>query len=85
MGPGWNYIVGPEDGEGIRLYLNGVLAGSDVTKLTGSAIESGNGRVVVGRVYINNDDQYGAIDVDELLFFNQALSDEQILKIKNMI
>ena len=57
--------------------------GSDDMK-SSRAIASGNGRVVVGRIYTNYDAQHGGIDVDELLFFNQALSDQQVLDIKNI-
>ena len=46
---------------------------------------SGDGRVVVGRIYTNSDRQYGSVDVDELLFFNQALGEQQIRDLKKMM
>ena len=84
---GWTHIVlnyiGPNNGQGIRIYEDGVLTGSDDMK-SSRAIASGNGRVVVGRIYTNYDAQHGGIDADELLFFNQALGDQQVLDIKNI-
>ena len=85
---GWTHIVlnyiGPENGEGCQLFLDGVLTGNDVTK-TVDTFSTGHGRVVVGRVYTDTDQQYTGAEVDELLFFNQALSEQQVWDIKNMI
>ena len=78
-----NYI-GPEDGEGIRIYIDGQPAGSSSSydPLEPMA-PSGDGRVIVGRYYTDDDSFYATVDVDELLFFNEALTDDQVTKIKN--
>ena len=70
-----NYI-GPNIGEGIRVYINGTEEDSDTTKSSESR-SPGDGRVVLGR-YIDSNVYYASVDVDELLFFNEALSDENI-------
>ena len=90
---GWTHIVlndlGPNDG--IRVYYDGVHESSDVTKQAAS-YSSGNGRVVVGNSYT----QAGAVnslftrlhaggDFDELLFFNQILSQQQIIQLKDIV
>ena len=43
-----------------------------------TSYDVGDGRVVVGRSFTNEDHYYGSIQVDELLLFNQALSPEEI-------
>ena len=83
---GWTHVVmnyiGPEEAQGIRIYQDGVKTGSDVTREPGTW-PPGDGRVVVGRPFSDFHDQYGSVDVDELLFFNEALNNQQILDIKN--
>ena len=39
---------------------------------------TGDGRVVVGKYDTYTEDWYGTVDVDELLFFNQKLTDHEI-------
>ena len=76
-----NYI-GPDDGQWIQIYLDGDLIESDITRSSGY-YPPGDGRVKLGTPEspgINAVD-----DVNELLFFNNSLNDDQIMKIKNMI
>ena len=78
-----NYI-GPDDGQGIWIYMDGVQTGSDVTK-TPSARSPGGARVVLGKLSTDGvDDLYATVTVDELLFFNEKLGDQDIIDIKNM-
>ena len=83
----WNHIVlnynGPSEGWGVRIYLDGVQAGSGGTK-NGTSLSPGEGRVVVGRAYTNLDVHYASVDLDELLFFNEKLNDKHIKDIFNM-
>ena len=65
--------------------MDGVLKGSDVTKGYGSYNVSGVGRVVVGRSNTEIDNHYAGVDIDELLFFNQKLSSDDVMNLKNMI
>ena len=78
-----NYL-GPEDGEGMRIYYDGTQAGSDAYKAS-TSVQLGNGRVVIGRRHVDGDYDYAGVDVDELLFFNEKLTDQQIMDIKNMV
>lgn len=86
---GWLYIVanfiGPSNGEGIRIYVNGDLFGSDVEK-SDAIRRTGNGKVMIGAPYIDNPTGYsdGNVTVDELMFFNQKLEPAEILMIYNM-
>ena len=85
---GWTHIVlnyiGPNNGQGIEIYHNGVQIRNDATK-SGATRSSGDCKVVIGRLYADTDDWYGSVDVDELLFFNQKLTDQEIQDIRNMI
>ena len=71
-----NYI-GPNNGQGIRMYHNGEQVASDTGK-TGITNSAGDGRIVVGRYYTNADRDYATVQVDELIFFNQSLSVDEI-------
>ena len=76
----WTHLVhnfiGPNNGQGIRTYVDGVYAASDTTKTPPA-----DGRVCAGNSAI---EKYTSVDVDELLFFNHKLSDQQVEQIKNM-
>ena len=64
-----NYI-GPDDGQGIRVYGMEV-----VNDATGDATRSaGDGRIVVGRYFTDDDRYYMSMQIDELIFFNKSLS-----------
>ena len=83
MPTGWTHIVvnyiGPDDGQGIRVY--GIeVAGSTTRDVTCSA---GDGRIVVGRCYIDEDMRYASVEIDELIFFNKALSTTDIERLYN--
>ena len=78
-----NYL-GPEDGEGIRIYYNGVQTGSDDTERLVNH-PAGVGKVALGRLYTDKDGDYPGVDVDELMFFNEYLSNQQILDLSNMV
>ena len=78
---GWTHIVlnylGPNNGQGIRIYHNGTEVASDTTKAS-HGFSAGDGRIAVGRYRTNRNDHYGNAQVDELIFFNQALSQDDI-------
>ena len=76
-----NYI-GPNDGEGIRLFLNGAVVISDTTGSAQSA-SVGNGRIVVGRIFPDRDQDYTSVQVDELIYFNAALTIDHVQSIYN--
>ena len=78
-----NYL-GPEAGKGIRVYYDGVQTGSDDTERL-VTFPPGIGRVALGRLYTDKDDHYPGVDVDELMFFNESLSVQQIMVLKDII
>ena len=79
-----NYM-GPNHGQGIGMFIDGAEVASDTIKETGStpAPLQLDGRIVVGRRYTNRDKDYASVQVDELIYFNQALTDEEIRSIYN--
>ena len=72
-----NYI-GPQDGQGIRIYYDGIETGSDTTK-DGDSEQVGEGRIVIGRLATDEDADYASVEVDELMFFNMKLTEPEIV------
>ena len=84
---GWFHLVlnflGPNDGQGIHIYYNGELK-SVKDKPVQHTYAEGDRRIVIGRYYSGNNntkyDRFASVQVDELLFFNQALKLDEISK-----
>ena len=77
-----NYI-GPNSGQGIQAFKDGVLISQ--MKSGSSGIQTdGVGRVVVGRRLVSRNQDYAQVEVDELIFFNQALSAEEVRDLYNL-
>ena len=82
-----NYIPGnktidiEEPAHEIRVYHDGVLVGSDFSEAVGPSI-GGDGRIVIGRSYLpgtrHSANSYISVKVDELKFFNQSLTEDEI-------
>ena len=49
----------------------------DTTKSAGY-YSAGNGRIVVGKYYTNDDKWFASVQVDDLIFFNQSLTLQEI-------
>ena len=85
---GWIHIVinfiGPNHGEGYKLYLNGALFGRAPYRFSGFQVPAdGVRRIVIGRAFTNFDGVYGSVDVDELVFFNQTLTPREVMSLYN--
>ena len=70
-------FLGPNDEEGIRIYENGKHVGNH-TIITQSSSTEPNGRIVIGRLFTEDNNFYGSVQVDELLFFNHSLTEGEI-------
>ena len=83
---GWTHVVGnyigPNTGEGIRIFYNGAEVDRDTLKSSGSR-SPGDGMSVVGRLYTNLDQYYASVQVDELIYFNAALTSDDVQSIYN--
>ena len=72
----WNYI-GPNNGEGIRIFYNGAeKSRGEIT--FGGQYSAGDLRIIVGRFSTAVVLYYASVEMDELIFFNQALTLEEI-------
>ena len=80
----WTHIVvnyiGPDDGQGIRVYFDGIEMKSDTEK-HGGPFSAGDGRIVVGRINTQIDNRYSTMQADELMFFNNILTTTDIREI----
>ena len=78
---GWFHAVlnylGPGDNEGIQMFFDGVEMERDMTQ-SGGPFSAGDGRIVVGRRFTDQDKLQASIAVDELIFFNQSLTVDDI-------
>ena len=85
---GWTHIVlnyiGPNEGEGTRVYYNAAEVASDTTK-SEKTYPTGDGRIVVGRYYTDEDRYYMSMQIDELIFFNKTLSTTDIKHLYNAV
>ena len=62
-------FVGPNNGQGIRVYHDGQLIGHDSRKSTFSPLQNPvNGKISIGKF-----DRYASVQVDELYFFSRVL------------
>ena len=74
--------IGPNNGQGIRMLINGEQVDSDKSKYLES-FTAGDGRIVVGRRFTDRDQAYASVPVDELIFFNSALTWNEIRTLYN--
>ena len=65
---------------GIWMFVNGAKVDSDTSGL-GTSRSTGDGRIVVGRSYTDQDKLYASVQVDDMIYFNQALINEDINKL----
>ena len=72
-----NYDVN-EDGDEIRVHWDGTLVASDQTKGSDSRFSVGDGKIVVGRLQTDNSLGFASVLIDELIFYNKVLSNDDI-------
>ena len=72
--------IGPNGGQGIQVFRDGTLRDSQQHGNTLTQTD-GDGRVVIGRRYVTSNNGYARVEVDELIFFNQALTNEKVGKL----
>ena len=70
--------------EGVRIYSNCAQVVSDTTKSGGSFLP-GDDKIVVGRFSTNQDCQYASVQIDELVYFNAALTSDDVQSIYNSV
>ena len=84
---GWTHVVlnyiGPNDGEGIQAFYNGAEEASGTTKDTSRSYSPGNGRIVMGRVFTDQDQNQASVMIDELIYFNASLTSDDVQSIYN--
>ena len=84
-------FTGPNEGQGIRIYNDGKLVGTDTTKSNETNSPSNRG-IQIGRVdfrWINNPRStypfYASVEVDELSIYNRTLTETEIILLKQNI
>ena len=74
-------LIGPNDGQGFTIYNDGVEIGTGSRRTGSTEYAEAAGRIVLGRFYTEEDHSYASIYIDELYFYNQCLSEEQITRL----
>ena len=78
---GWTHIVvnyyGSNSTAGIKVFFDGTGTASD-TVWSSDSRSTGDGRIVLGRRYTDQDRDYASVMIDELIYFNKALGDDEI-------
>ena len=74
---------GPAEGEGIRLYVNGLPAGDDTTRDPITTAPA-DGRLKISKLFEEGNGHNSPATIDELLFWNRQLSQAEITAIKNL-
>ena len=79
-------FIGPNNGEGFRIYHShsGVLV-ANVTRYSFSSFSRIHGRIVIGRAFTAIDEDYSSVVMDDLLFFNQAVTDDEIKMLSRQV
>ena len=77
-----NYI-GPNMGDGIQAFQDGAFISRHQSGADGDH-HVGDGQMVIGRRYPNRSQDYSHVQVDELIFFNEALSNEEVGQLYSM-
>ena len=77
----WHHLVGTlnevEGEERFKLCLDGGLYDTiDETDIR--SLSTGSGRVLIGRAFINEDNAYTSLELDELLFYDHALQEQEV-------
>ena len=65
------------------MFINGAEVARDTEKNPRS-YSGGDGRIVVGRRYTDQDKNYASVEVDELVYFNAALTNDHVQSIYNL-
>ena len=76
-----NYI-GPNNGQGIQAFKDGTPIKNRGESVGDHTV--GDGRVVVGKKYVYINNYYSHVEMDELIFFNKALLEEEVRELHNV-
>ena len=76
-------FIGRNGGEGIEAFKDGARRQFSRYGAT-STYTASEGRVVIGRRYVSRSQDYAQVELDELIFFNQALQGEEVRELYNL-
>ena len=86
--PSWTQVALVYHGTdaGVSIYYNGNFKTRDNSKAPhgGGSWASGNGKVAIGKFYVQSSGGYASVLIDELMLWNVALSQQQLQQLYNM-
>ena len=71
-------IVGVNAGEGVKVYHNGLIKAFDSFLPSQDVDIIGIGHLAIGRAGLDLNEKYTSVDVDEILIFDTALTDQEV-------
>ena len=71
-------FIDPDDEDRFQVFFDGKTSVKFSTFSPLGTSSTGSGRVVIGRVYTNVNSSYTSLELDELLFFNLALEEQDV-------
>ena len=74
-------FIGPNEGQGIAVYNDAVQIGHGTRKLGSGGDVPADGRIVLGRFYIERNNGYTSVYIDELYFYNHCLAEDEIIRL----
>ena len=75
-------VTAPQPEQGFRVYHNGNLA-ANVTRILRSRATAQDGKIVIGRSFSDTNSLYTSLEIDELIFINRAVNDDEIRMMSN--
>ena len=75
-------FIGPMREQGIEVFRDGALITNPQSYVQFQR-SRGEGKLILGRWYVNMDSGYATIDVDEVVFFNRKLMAQEVVSIYN--
>ena len=71
-------FIGPNAGQGFTVYHDGELVQNVTRKVAFFRNFPRKSRIVIGRFWTASEEFYSSVQVDELMFFNQPTTKEQV-------
>ena len=74
----WHHLAFVYGNNSLLIYHNGTLVDSDLIGEIRDERKGGDEKMVIGRQFVNKDEKYVSMHLDEVMMWNQALDSDEI-------